>query len=96
MARHSGREMKHRDGDLLEVRSWIPAQTFKPNTFGKPYAASPGSEEKPSVCSEPGATPTHGNGDGAGWGPGKAPLLSYSVIIFMLSHKTSSACRIWE
>lgn len=71
LAHHIGRRMKRSDGDLLEVRSWIQTQTSKQNTFRKPYAANPGSKEKPSVCSEPGATPTHGNGAGARWGPWK-------------------------
>lgn len=85
LAHHTGRQMKHRDGDLLEVRSWIQTQTSKLNTFRKPYAANPGSKEKPSVCSEPSATPTHGNGDGARWGPWKVSLVSYFIIISRLS-----------
>lgn len=85
LAHHTGRQMKHSDGDLLEVRSWIQTQTSKLNTFRKPYAANPGSKEKPSVCSEPGATPTHGNGDGARWGRWKVSLVSRFIIISRLS-----------
>lgn len=85
LAHRTGRRMKRSDGDLLEVRSWIQTQTSKQNTFRKPYAANPGSKEEPSVCSEPGATPTHGNGAGARWGPWKVSLVSYFIIISTLS-----------
>lgn len=91
MAHHSSRQMKHRDGDLLKVRNWIPAQTFKPNTFGKPYATSTGREEKASVCSEQlPRMATETELDGA---PGKHLFFLTLLLSLGSPHKISSTVR---